>query len=343
MTTEAERDLSITVGDIAILLNAEIVGPPDCSENIIVRTGTIKRLEDGVIGFVSRKSFLADAIAAQHGVVITSPDLFASVQPETNAITWMLHPDPITAMATVQLRFHPELNGSAFDLQGDLLHSSASLGPDVQIGHGSTIGRESLIGAGAVIHADSHIMDSVTIGADTIIYPGVVIYPGTVVGAHCIIHAGTIIGADGFRFHHADDDHVIKFPQAGNVIIGDHVEIGANCTIDRATFSNESTDLDRDVKVDDQVHIGHNAKIGAGTLIAAQTCISGSVEIGELSWIGAGVTIGDNIRVGRKAQLLVNAVVATDVPPGATFSGFYAVDHGRWKRAYLKMIRRART
>jgi UDP-3-O-[3-hydroxymyristoyl] glucosamine N-acyltransferase len=123
----------------------------------------------------------------------------------------------------------------------------------------------------------------------------------------------------------------------GRVIIGDRVEIGANSAIDRATFEGDATIISDDVKIDNLVHIAHNAKIGARTLVVAQTCVGGSSKIGEDVWIGIGAAISDNVSVGNRAKVLLNAVVAYDVPEGEMVSGFYAMPHGQWKRAWKNL------
>jgi UDP-3-O-[3-hydroxymyristoyl] glucosamine N-acyltransferase len=341
MTNNSAGTKPVHVGELADLVSAEVVGNPNCRDEIVVRTGPVTDLASGVISFVTSDSFLQIAKAAKGGVVVVSPELFETVRSDPGSLTWLIHPDPITVIAAIQARFHPFSGGFSDHFSGGLIQGSAGLGSNVTVGSGSTVGEESRLGEGTVIHPGSHVMDSVVIGSHTTIFPNVVIYPNTVIGSNCIIHAGAVIGADGFRFHHAIDGAVVKFPHAGNVVIRDRVEIGANSTIDRSTFSGDSTTLGDDVKIDNQVHIAHNVKISAGVTIAAQTCVSGSVVIGERTWIGAGVTISDSVTVGSNAQLLVNAVVVSDVPDGARFSGFYATDHMIWKRAYLKMIQRS--
>ena len=182
---------------------------------------------------------------------------------------------------------------------------------------------------------NSVIFDDVVIGNGTYIYPNVCIYKNCEIGDDCIIHSGVQIGIDGFRFEqNSDQKSVRKMLHVGKVEIGDRVEIGANSTIDRATFQDSATILSDDVKIDDQVHIGHNAKIGARTCIAAQTCISGSVKIGEDVFVGAGVTVSDGVNIGNRAKLLLNAVVAYDVGEDEMVSGFYAMPHRQWKRAF---------
>jgi UDP-3-O-[3-hydroxymyristoyl] glucosamine N-acyltransferase len=216
--------------------------------------------------------------------------------------------------------------------------SSARIGKKVYLGENTYIGKNAIIGEEVKILHNSVIFDDVVIGNGTYIYPNVDIYKNCEIGDDCIIHSGVKIGIDGFRFEqNSDQKSVRKMLHVGKVEIGDRVEIGANSTIDRATFQDSATILSDDVKIDDQVHIGHNAKIGARTCIAAQTCISGSVKIGEDVFAGAGVTVSDGVNIGNQAKLLLNAVVAYDVPEDGLVSGFYAMPHLQWKRVFNKL------
>src|SRR5581483_306896 len=109
---------------------------------------------------------------------------------------------------------------------------------------------------------------------DCDLFPGVVIYPGSTLGRRVVVHAGSVLGSDGFGFVR-DDEHgrYQKFPQVGELVIGDYVEIGANCTIDRGAL--DQTVIGRGTKLDNLVHIGHNDIVGSNVVIAAQTGVSG--------------------------------------------------------------------
>ena len=140
------------------------------------------------------------------------------------------------------------------------------------------------------------------IGDDCDLYPRVVIYAGTTLGRRVIVHAGAVLGADGFGFVR---DEVYgryqKFPQIGELVIGDYVEIGANCTIDRGAL--DKTIIGPGTKLDNLVHIGHNDIVGANVVIAAQTGVSGSSEIGDDCVIGGQVGIGDHVTIEAGTML----------------------------------------
>lgn len=174
------------------------------------------------------------------------------------------------------------------------------------------------IGEGAYIGAGSFIGENVKIYKGVRIYPNVTLYRDTVIGEDTIIHSGCVIGADGFRFIE-DSGKIVKVLQIGNVVIGSLVEIGANCTIDRAAFG--STVIGNYVKMDNMVHIGHNVTVGDGTMIVAQTGVSGSVNIGKYCIIGGQVGIVDHVDIADGAKIGAQSGITKDVAPGAMMSG----------------------
>ena len=147
----------------------------------------------------------------------------------------------------------------------------------------------------------TYIAENVSIGNNTTIHAGVKIYEDCMIGNDVVIHAGTVIGSDGFGFAPKEDGSYQKVPQLGNVIIEDHVEIGANTTIDRATIG--STIIRKGVKLDNQIQIAHNVEIGENTVIAAQTGIAGSTKIGKNCLIGGQVGIAGHITIGDRVKI----------------------------------------
>jgi UDP-3-O-[3-hydroxymyristoyl] glucosamine N-acyltransferase len=137
------------------------------------------------------------------------------------------------------------------------------------------------------------------------------------IGARAILHSGCVIGADGFGFTRAGD-HYEKFPQVGTVEIGDDVEIGANCCIDRAALG--ATRIGDGAKLDNLVHVAHNCTIGKHVVIAAQTGFSGSVSVGDYAIIGGQAGIGEKANiaaravVGGKAGILTSKKVSSEEP-----------------------------
>jgi UDP-3-O-[3-hydroxymyristoyl] glucosamine N-acyltransferase len=132
---------------------------------------------------------------------------------------------------------------------------------------------------------------------------------GCVVGKNCIVHAGTVIGSDGFGFAPTGESFK-KIPQIGNVVVEDDVEIGSNCSIDRATMG--STIIRKGVKLDNLIQIAHNVEIGENTVMAGQSGVAGSTKLGKNCMVGGQVgfaghiVICDNVKVGAQAGVGIN-------------------------------------
>jgi UDP-3-O-[3-hydroxymyristoyl] glucosamine N-acyltransferase len=177
---------------------------------------------------------------------------------------------------------------------GARVDPDAEIGPWVSIGERSTIGPRTSIGPGTSIGSD------VSVGSDCRIHARVSVYDSVSIGDRAVLHSGCVLGADGFGFVLAGD-HYEKFPQVGQVSIGNDVEIGANSCVDRAALG--VTSIGDGTKLDNMVHIGHNCRVGRHVVIAAQTGLSGGVVIEDYAVIGGQVGIGDKARIEARAVL----------------------------------------
>jgi UDP-3-O-[3-hydroxymyristoyl] glucosamine N-acyltransferase len=181
-------------------------------------------------------------------------------------------------------------------------HTTAVIDPTARIAPTVSVDAHAVISAGVVVGERVHvgascsIGEGVAIGDDCDLYPNVVIYQGTTLGRRVIVHAGSVLGSDGFGFVHDESyGRYHKFPQVGELVIGDYVEIGANCTIDRGAL--DRTVIGSGTKLDNLVHIGHNDVVGENVVIAAQTGVSGSSEIGDGCVIAGQVGVGDHVKI----------------------------------------------
>lgn len=182
---------------------------------------------------------------------------------------------------------------------------------------GAVVGAGAAIGAGTVIAPNAVIGPAVMIGRDCYIGPGATVV-AAVIGNNTVIHSGVRIGQDGFGF--VPGKAVLeKQPQIGRVIIQDHVEIGANSTVDRGALAD--TVVGEGTKIDNLVQIAHNVTIGRHCAIAAHCGISGSVTVGDHVLLGGRVGLADHLTIGDGAQLAANAGVMHDVPAGAKWAG----------------------
>ncbi|MBV9303500.1 MAG: UDP-3-O-(3-hydroxymyristoyl)glucosamine N-acyltransferase [Acidobacteriaceae bacterium] len=175
---------------------------------------------------------------------------------------------------------------------------TASVASDCFIGAYVSIGEHARIAPGCVIGNGCVIGDRVTVGERTILHANVTVYENVQIGSRVIIHSGAVLAADGFGFT-LEGERYEKFPQIGTVEIGDDVEIGANCCIDRAALG--ATRIGEGAKLDNMVHVAHNCSIGKHVVVAAQTGFSGGVVVGDYAVIGGQAGVGENAKIEPKA------------------------------------------
>jgi UDP-3-O-[3-hydroxymyristoyl] glucosamine N-acyltransferase len=198
--------------------------------------------------------------------------------------------------------------------------SSAVISANAVLSEGVVVGERTFIGAGVYLGKNSKV------GNDSKLHANVTIYRECTIGNHVEIHSGTVVGADGFGYVPSKDGHV-KFPQVGTVVIEDHVEIGANCCIDRAAL--DQTIIHMGSKLDNLVQLAHGVRIGSHTVIAAQTGISGSTRIGNWCIIGGQAGFQGHITVGDQSIIAAQSGVFSDLPFKSKVSGYPAKPHGQ--------------
>lgn len=226
----------------------------------------------------------------------------------------------------------PGIHPSAIISSEARLAARVCAGPQAVIEKGARIGEGTAIGAGA------YVGENAEIGSGCALYPRVTIYPGARIGNRVTLHAGVVIGGDGFGYVFAEGQYM-KFPQIGNVVIEDEVEIGANTTVDRGSLG--TTVIGRGSKIDNLVQVAHNVRIGRNCVIAAQTGISGSAEIGDGVVIAGQVGIGDHARIGNGAVIGGQAGILPGkiIREGAIVWGTPARSLAEFKKLYAHFSR----
>ncbi len=207
---------------------------------------------------------------------------------------------------------------------------SASLAEGVRVGSFATISAGAAIGADTIIYPGAFIGPNCRIGADCIIYPNAVIYDGCSLGDRVTVHANSSIGHDGFGYATHEGAHH-KIPQAGTVVLEDDVEIGACCTIDRATMG--ATIVGAGTKFSNLVAIGHGTKLGKHCLLVAQAGIAGSVTVGDYCVFAGQSGVVGHVRLGAGVKVCAQAGVTNDVPDGLEVWGSPAFPAQQGRRA----------
>ena len=298
--------LEFSAQQIAMMIHGQIEGDASVT---VHNFGKIEEATAGQISFLANPKYEAFLYTTAASIVIIGAQQQLK---EKIKATLIRVPDAYAAFATLLTKYQ-ELKTQK--LEG--IQSPSFIAPSAKIGEKHFIAAFAYINEGATLGEHVKIFPNVVIGENVkignhvTIYPGVVIYADCVIGNHVTIHSGTIIGSDGFGFAPKEDGSYQKVPQLGNVVIEDHVEIGANTTIDRATIG--STIIRKGVKLDNQIQIAHNAEIGTNTVIAAQTGVSGSTKIGDNVMIGGQVGLTGHIHVADGVKIAAKSGVTKTV------------------------------
>src|SRR5258706_6976960 len=240
----------------------------------------------------------------------------------------LLTPNPQLAWAKVANLFYPATPVEAGIHRTATIDASASVCPSCQIGPGVVIERNVVLGARSQICCNAVVEAGVAIGEDCCIGASTTI-SHAVIGSNVRIATGARIGGPGFGFF-SGPSGVVRMPQLGRVTIGDHVEIGANCTLDRG--SEGDTVIGARTVLDNLVHVAHNVRLGRHCVIAGQVGIAGSTVIGDFVMIGGRACISDHLIIGEAARIAFASSVVRNVGPGETVGGYPAIPIRKWHR-----------
>lgn len=314
---------------IAGLLQGEVDG------DATVTVNNLSKIEEGkpnTLSFLANPKYTEHIYSTGASVVIVQKD-FQAERPLPATCTLIRVEDPYSSFAQLLKQYDQMKNTKTGISSNSAIADSAKLGEKCYIGDFVSIGENTVIGNRVQIHPGSIVGDNVTLGDNCIVYSNVTIYRDCVIGNNCTLHSGVIIGGDGFGFAPNSENNYDKVPQIGNVILEDHVEIGANTCIDRATLG--STVIRRGVKLDNLIQVAHNVEIGENTVIAAQTGIAGSTKIGKNCMIGGQVGIVGHLKIADQVKIAAQSGIGKDIDKvGEIVQGSPAFYVGDYKRSY---------
>jgi len=297
--------MEFTAATIAGFLNGEIEGNPE------VKVNTISRIEEGQSGalsFLANPKYEHYIYETKSSIVLVNKSFVPSASIGATLIRVENSYEAFASLLRLVDQSRPRKKGIH---PTAIIETSSKVGSDVFIGPYAYIGENCIIGDGCSIYPHVYIGDNTKLGNDCLINPGVKIYHDCIIGEGCIIHAGTVIGSDGFGFAPQSESEFMKIPQLGNVVLEDHVEIGANVTIDRATMG--STIIRKGVKLDNLIQIAHNVEVGENTVMAAQTGISGSTKIGKNCMFGGQVGLAGHLKIADGTKIGAQGGILGDV------------------------------
>jgi UDP-3-O-[3-hydroxymyristoyl] glucosamine N-acyltransferase len=201
-----------------------------------------------------------------------------------------------------------------------VVHRDATIGKGTFLGPYCVIGAEADIGDECMIGSHCVVENAARIGARTILHPHVFIGAQCRIGEDCEIHPHTSIGSDGFGYAVDCAGKPLKIAHLGNVMIGDGVEIGSNCAVDRATLT--STHIRSGTKLDNICHIAHNCDLGENGFFTAGFMMGGSTKIGRQFVTGGNSVVTAHITVGDNVVLSGRSSVTNDIPAAGAYGGY---------------------
>ena len=319
--------MEFSAEQVANLVNGVIKGNPQEKVSYI---STIEDGKPGTITFLGGEKYQEYLKDTKASIVIISKELLP--KDISNLPTIIVVENAYSAFNKL-LTIYNEMKIKKQGIESPVFISqSATLSEDVYIGAFAYISNHVKIGNNTKIYPHVFIGENVSIGDNCYLGPGVKIYDDCVIGNNCSIHAGTIIGGDGFGFQPTSEGYE-KVPQLGNVIIEDNVEVGSNCSIDRATIG--STIIKKGVKLDNLIQVAHNVVIGEHTVIAAQAGIAGSSKLGKWSMIGGQVGISGHLNVGNRVIVQAQSGITNDVEDDQRLFGSPAIQYLKYQKSFI--------
>jgi UDP-3-O-[3-hydroxymyristoyl] glucosamine N-acyltransferase len=293
-----------TLAEIAGFIRAEFEGNP---EFIVSGINEIHMVEAGDLTFVDHPKYFDKALQSKATTILINKRVDC---PEGKAL--IFSDTPFDDYMKLVKRFRP------FEPANKMISDTAE------------------IGEGTIIQPGAFIGNHVKIGKNCIIHPHVSIYDHCILGNNVIIHSGTVIGADAFYFQKRTEA-TVKFESCGRVIINDHVEIGANCTIDKGVSGD--TVIDEYTKFDNHIQIGHDTYIGKRCLFASAVLVAGVTHVEDDVILWGQVAVNKDLVIGKGAVILGTSAIDKSIEGGKTYFGAPAIEaREKWKE--MAMVRR---
>ncbi|MBI4419679.1 MAG: UDP-3-O-(3-hydroxymyristoyl)glucosamine N-acyltransferase [Gemmatimonadetes bacterium] len=309
----------LTAREIAGLVGGEVLGPEDVC---LAGVAPLDRAGPGELAFLASARYLPYFQRTSAGAVLLATG-FRSISggPATRIVV----ADPHGALQRLLPEMYPEppvrwgLDPTARVGAGVRWAGRIAVGPGAVLGSGVELGADCIVGPFAVIGAESKL------GERCRLEEHVVLAPRTELGRGVVLRSGARVGGQGFGYVPAEPDGHRRIPHVGRCVLGDHVEVGANSTIDRGSVGD--TVVGAGTKIDNLVHVGHNVRIGARCLIMAQVGIAGSVDVEDDVVLAGQAGLADHVRIGQGARVAAQSGVIGDVAAGSTVSGYPARNH----------------
>lgn len=305
----------IRLEEISRTIGGSVIGSSDATVS-----GVSSLAEAGPtdLGYVASDRYIKAALESRAAAFVVGRDIPELSRPQ------ILVQNPAYAFARIAATFFVSPVQSRGIAEQIARGEGVEIGPQASIWPFVTLGDRCHIGARVTLYPGVFIGDDATIGDDTVLYPNVTVREGCRIGSRVIIHSGTVIGSDGFGYVQHEGRHH-KIPQLGIVCIEDDVELGANVTVDRATFGR--TVIKRGTKVDNLVQVAHNVSIGEHSILVAQVGIAGSTRLGHHVIVGGQAGLADHLEIGDQVMIAARSGVNRSLTGNQIVSGAPVMPH----------------
>lgn len=302
----------------------------DGEDRSVSSVNTLEEAGDGEISFLSNPKYERNLAATRASAVFVKDGI--EVPEHLSALRCQ---DPYGAVTVAIIKLHGYRKHPHWGVSPQAsIHPSAKIGEDANIAAGVTIAENVVIGDGATIYPGCYLADGVRIGDACTLYPNVVIYDRCLLGHRVTVHAGSVIGQDGLGYA-PHNGKWVKIPQIGRTVIGDDVEIGANCAIDRATLG--QTEIGAGTKFGNVIVIGHGTKIGPDCMFVGLVGVAGSVTVARHVTLAGQVGVAGHLTIGEDARVGAQSGISGDVPPRADVLGSPAMPIDQAKRSLMAL------
>jgi UDP-3-O-[3-hydroxymyristoyl] glucosamine N-acyltransferase len=323
------------LGELAARLECKLEGGENSEVHGVAR---IESAKSGEVTFLSNPKYSAELAKTLASAVFVDEKAAIKRAPGLPPLAALRSKNPYFDFARAIELFSPPtpylpgIHPTAVVAKSALIGAGAHIGPHCFVDEGVQIGRN------AVLHSLVTIYRNTRIGDDFLAHSQTVVREGCTIGNRVILQNGVVVGGDGFGFAKRPDGRWHKIMQYAPVVIEDDVEIQANSCIDRATVG--ETRIRRGAKIDDLVLVGHACEVGEDAILCGQVGLAGSTRVGNRCILAGQVGSAGHLEIGDGATITSQSGVPSDVPAGAMYSGYPAMENKLWLRvmAALKQL-----
>jgi UDP-3-O-[3-hydroxymyristoyl] glucosamine N-acyltransferase len=298
-----------TLAELATALGATLEGDP---RRVVTGVAPLDSAGPDQVSFLTNARYQDAAKASRAGAFVAGVNAAGLPAPVLRVRA------PQQALVDLLNLFHPPAAIVPGVHRTAVVAADAHVDPTASVGAHAVIETRARIGARVRVSPLVYVGAGVEIGEDSSVGIHVALLDGVRLGRRVVVHPGAVLGADGFGFAFDGAQHR-KIPQTGGVVVEDDVEIGANTTIDRATFGD--TIVRRGTKIDNLVQIGHNVEVGEHSILVAQVGVSGSSRLGRGVVLAGQVGVADHVTIGDGTLVGAQAGVPADLEAGGKFLG----------------------